>query len=601
MISPFVLTLVLSAVSGEPGLWMPTTGRAGERPLNALGAGGDGAIYATGGGAVYRLEPGADWRRIGRTAPRLRWDSDGEVEARGAFPPAVLAAVEAEASALLDFATVEGDEAQVAPERIAEALRDYVEEASENPASAHGVAAITAAPAGVWLATGSGLYFADRSGVLGPVGQLEGPVRAVLPQADILWVATQNGVYRTQNGLPATRVRTGRITGFAQGEGQVAMIADGVLHVGNSVEGASPLKMPSGDPLQLTGDARGLYVSTRMAVHRRSAGQWRLCAGISGEARRLVLDGSNLLAVTDDAVWVFADDCQRVSRIGPPWPGGFQFTGVAGLGGLVWAASNEGAFLLGPMDADTSLAVQMEGYERAVRAIPSIDVLVVRALEAHGLDAASRDFGSRPLARTLLPDVVADVRSQWSRRERNDLNTQLVDIDIVNPRFAWQVWLTWTVPLDRIGVLASAERDAALEAMRAEQATDEVDGETVVDLVDAETLDLVLDDDEAGLVMLEADGEADLEDRISEDISRERRATARERRKLVSQVQRLYQQRQNLLYRLWVLRSKDLQQRALLVLSVDELEERLSALTGGAFRVAARTPIESNAEKESMP
>jgi hypothetical protein len=225
----------------------------------------------------------------------------------------------------------------------------------------------------------------------------------------------------------------------------------------------------------------------------------------------------------------------------------------------------------------------------------------VRALEAHGLDAASRDFGSRPLARTLLPDVVADVRSQWSRRERNDLNTQLVDIDIVNPRFAWQVWLTWTVPLDRIGVLASAERDAALEAMRAEQATDEVDGETVVDLVDAETLDLVLDDDEAGLVMLEADGEADLEDRISEDISRERRATARERRKLVSQVQRLYQQRQNLLYRLWVLRSKDLQQRALLVLSVDELEERLSALTGGAFRVAARTPIESNAEKESMP
>ena len=139
MISPFVLTLVLSAVSGEPGLWMPTTGRAGERPLNALGAGGDGAIYATGGGAVYRLEPGADWRRIGQTAPRLRWDSDGEVEARGAFPPAVLAAVEAEASALLDFATVEGDEAQVAPERIAEALRDYVEEASENPASAHGV------------------------------------------------------------------------------------------------------------------------------------------------------------------------------------------------------------------------------------------------------------------------------------------------------------------------------------------------------------------------------------------------------------------------------------------------------------------------------
>jgi|GEM_PF-2714319 hypothetical protein len=607
MFAPLALVVTLAAPVSDSGLWMSTAGRAGERALNALGAGGDGALYATGGGAVYRLEPGAEWRRIGRTAPRLRWDANGEVDARGTFPQALLAGVEADATAVLDFATGEDGEVRVAPERIAEALRDHVEQESADVDSPFGVAAVVSAGAGAWLATGGGLYFADRSGVTGPVPEISGPVRAVLPQGDVAWVGTSRGIYRAQSGGQTTLLRQGNVTGLAQGDGFVALVFDGKLLVGSSVETASPMPGPKGDPLRVAGDAGALYLSTRLAVHRRSAGQWRLCAGLTGEAKRLVPTEGNLIAVTEDAVWLFTDECQRVVRVGPPWPGGFEFTDVVSVGGMTWAASNEGAFLLGPMDADTSLAVQMEGYERAVRAIPPVDRLVVRAIAAHELDANSRDFGFRPLLRNVLPDLTGHVHSLWARRERADFMTGLKTIDLVNPRFDWQVWFSWSVALDRVSVMAAAERDAALEAMRTEESIvlPGTEGEfdptaEGAELVDVDAANMVLDDDDATLMVLDGEAAADVEDRIAEDISRERRATIVERRKLVAQVQRLYQQRQNLLYRLWVLRSKDLQQRVSLMLSVAETEERLRAMTGGAFRVASQTVNASSANKESM-
>jgi len=604
MFVSFALVVTLAAPVGDSGLWMSTAGRGGERALNALGAGGDGALYATGGGAVYRLEPGAEWRRIGRTAPRLRWDANGEVEARGAFPPALLAAVEADATAVLDFATDDDGEVRVAPERIAEALRDHVEQESADVDSPFGVAAVVSAGAGAWLATGGGLFFADRTGVTGPLPEIEGPVRAVLPQRDVAWVGTARGIYRAQSGAQTVLLRQGDVTGLAEGDGFVALIVDGKLLVGSSVETASLMPGPKGDALRVAGDAGALYLGTRLAVHRRSAGQWRLCAGLTGEAKRLVPTEGNLIAVTEDAVWLFTDECKRVVRVGPPWPGGFAFTDVVSVGGMTWAASNEGAFLLGPMDADTSLAVQMEGYERAVRAIPSVDALVVRAISTQRLDASSRDFGFRPLLRNVLPDLTGRVQSLWSRRERSDFLTGLTTIDLGNPRLDWQVGFNWSVALDRVSVMAAAERDAALEAMRSQETLvlpgAAADEDPTAEVADLDLENMVLDDDDATLMVFDGEGEADVEDRIAEDLSRERRATIVERRKLVAQVQRLYQQRQNLLYRLWVLRSKDLQQRVSLMLSVAEIEERLRAMTGGAFRVATQTTNASSAMKESM-
>ena len=105
------------------------------------------------------------------------------------------------------------------------------------------------------------------------------------------------------------------------------------------------------------------------------------------------------------------------------------------------------------------------------------------------------------------------------------------------------------------------------------------DGE-IEEIDDPMTSEIVFDDEALSTLDGSGDSREDLEDVGLSMMAGDKKRNVVDRGKVVTQLRRLYQQRQNLLYRLWVQRSKDLQQRTTLLLSVEELDARLSAMTG---------------------
>lgn len=589
----FALTVLLGAPEG--GIWLPTSGRAGERSVQSIGAGGDSALYAAGGGMLYRLEPGAEWTRIGRYAPRLTWERTGEIVAHGNLPPALLRQVEADAERLVEVPDAGGGIESVPRETMRALLAEFVEEQSRVSRSPYAVAQIVSAPHGAWIATGGGLFRATRDGVTGPRADIRGAINTVLNRKDETLVGTDAGLYRIPPDAPAVEVRTGSVTALTESEGSLFFIADGRLFGGSSVEAAHPLEGPAPSPLAMAADESGLYLATRFAVYRRHTGAWSLCAPVPTTPTRLVTSEGILHALAEDAVYLFSESCGQVTQATPPWPGGFTFTDVARLGGLVWASSNEGVFILSPLDADTSMTVQMEGYRRAVASIPSLDVLVLRALEVHRLDADAMSYESRRPWANLLPEVRAELTYAPRRVEDYDKTTRMTAIEVTKAKPSWTIMAYWTVDLPCFIGFCSV---SPIEYVEAAALTDDDlsedlgDATGVEEISDDVTADIVYDDEALSL----ADGSGDAQDVLEQAglsiMAGEKKRNAVDRGKVITQLRRLYQQRQNLLYRLWVQRSKDLQQRTTLLLSVDELDARLSAMTGLTIRSTGERPAE---------
>ncbi|MCK6575481.1 hypothetical protein L6V77_30870 [Myxococcota bacterium] len=597
----FALTTLLAAPEG--GVWLPTTGHAGERAIQAMGAGGDAALYAAGGGVVYRLEPGAEWTRIGRYAPRLTWEAGGEIVAHGDLPGSLLRQVEADAEAGIETPDA-GDGREVVPREVKQALlAQFVEAQAETPGSPYAVAGVVPAPQGVWIATGAGLFRATRDGLTGPRQDVRGAVHSVLHRPTETLVGTDTGLWRIPAEAPAVLLRGGRVSALTESQGSIYFLADGRIFGGATPDAAHPISAPSPQPLAMAADPGGLYLATRFAVYRRSGAQWRLCASVPTPPSRLVTGEGILHAVAADAIYLYSESCGQVSRVGAPWPGGFGFTDVARLGGLVWASANQGVFMLTPLDADTSLAVQMEGYRRAVTGIPSMDALVLRALEVHRLDSQATDVGLRPAWAQLLPELRAAARYSPRRIETLDRGTRMTEIEVTRPKPDWQVMAYWRISLDRFLGFATVSPLDYFEANALDleddlEAEDALDGAAIEEVFDGTTSEIVYDDEalsagegpEAGLL-------EQYEDAAISMMASEKKRVAAERTKVVTQLRRLYQQRQNLLYRLWVQRSKDLLQRTTLLLSVDELDARLSAMTGLNIRSTGRSSEEANEAK----
>jgi hypothetical protein len=296
-----------------------------------------------------------------------------------------------------------------------------------------------------------------------------------------------------------------------------------------------------------------------------------------------------LHAVSPQGIHLYTEGCGQVSSVGPPWPGGFDFTDVARQGGLVWAAANQGVFMLAPLDADTSLTVQMEGYRRAVAAIPTMDVLVLRAFETHRLDAETFDAGLRPAWSRLLPEVRGRLTYEPRRIETFDRTSDMYEIEVTKPQPTWQVMAWWRIDFQRFLGFSAVTPLEYLEGggFDADE-LGESEGAAIEEVEDLATEEIVYDDEAFGLTDTSSDLADELEATGISLMAQDKKRTALERRKVVTQVRRLYQQRQNLLYRLWVQRSKDLQQRTTLLLSVDELDARLSAITGIDIRSTGR-------------
>ena len=586
--------LFLLALASAPvgGLWLPTTGTAGENAHDVIGGGGDGALYAAGLGMVYRLEPGAEWTRIGRYAPRVRWTAEG-VKALGSFPLEMISAVEVEADEALEADLGELSFDNLPTVLIGESLSDFVQQSSRRSDSPFHVSDLTRALRGVWLTTGYGLFHATKEGLEGPIKSVRGPINASLDEPDGLLLATNEGLFRLSLGRPAQLLRVGRIDGLTRAGDFIVYVSEGQLFAGKTIETAIPLPGPLKRAEVITGDRSGLYAATALAVYRRVEGQWTLCARLPEAPIRLVAAEGLLHAVTPTSVYLYDETCGTVTGTPGPWPTGFEFTDVTRLGGFVWAASGAGAFMLGPLDADTAMQVQMEGFERAVRAIPSPDVLVLRALENNQL-AAPDDFRWRYLLAFALPSVALKLNLGDARFETFNHTADSRETAIGDVRPTWTVGLVWKVPLDRVfnvGVSGGVEFETEYDNLLEDVYTSD-GGELVTEVSDLETSDeLVV---EGGLSeFLDTGGDDffaspdDFQYLAADRAASQKRQLSKSRDRLVIDIRRLYQQRQNLLYRLWVLRSKNLQQRATLLLSVDETEAQLAALTGESFRTLA--------------
>lgn len=585
MPAPILLLLALLATPPTPqqirqGAWLPTMGSAGEQQVQSIARGGDGAIYAAGSGKVHRLELGGRWQLVGRYAPKLQWDGDQNIEATGPFPARMLVQVALDAESAIEATDIElGAENEDLIESI---LIDYVEELDADPDSPFSVAGMTAGEDGVWLGTGSGLFYAQKNRVTGPVGRLRG-IRHMLGDSTGLTVATGHGVFVVSPTGRSRRWRNDRVKGLAHAAGRRHWIADAALW--QETDGAPVrLRPPTGEARLITGHGEDLFVATQMAIYRYTEGAWSLCGRIPEGVQILRAVAGFVFGLTDETLYVADRRCERFERVTSPWPGGMRFTDVTWAGGAVWAASTEGVFLLGPPDPTAQTALDVAGFQRQARRVPRLGKIIDHAFAAGALDRETLRFGNRPLLRHLAPFVGVRV---WSDARRYESDPTLVrgngtlDTRPLADNFRYRVTLEWRIPLDILVALVDVDRvvvgevgDSALDAAlnQAEDSFESTDGTESFDRFDAAS--------EASFDVTAVASQLASKSAIL------RRQTEQDRNRTFRTIKRLYRERMRLLFTLWVnhstgkLAENDVYRS---VLRLDEIDALLDVKTGGAY------------------
>lgn len=581
-----VLLALLPTPALEPGTWLPTPGPAGQRPVLALAAGGDGALYAAGRGFVYRMQAGQAWEAVGWYVPQIAWDQDQGFEATGPFPAPFLQRVEDELQAALETRLgFEADAGSVSEDLVLELIEDAAQEADPAADSPWAVARMAPAPTGVWLGTGGGVFRASASGVEGPISDLW-PVLDLTATDRELVVASPTGLHRVVDGK-AQRWRQFAATSLARVEGRAAFVAEGSAWWDDGQVGPRALTTPTGLARLVASGGDVLWVATELAIYRWSGDAFSLCPSISEAPHRLVSTGDLLLAVGDQVVYATDRHCSKWTRHDAPWLGGLRFTDATMTPAGVWAATTEGVFLLAPADSELAALTEVEGLRRKLSAVPDLDAVYRAALVEHALSPEQTGYGSRPIWRMLLPDIKLSALSAPQRIEddiRLDGGPLLpAQVEVAPAEVAWQVVAVWNINFDFLTLLLDS--DAAGGELGEAGVVELEDGE---DFQDARQ-DLEADDREVEpLVSVELSGDetADAEalDQASIDLLVAERSQVRKSRgTLFTEVRRLYKERLRLLYQMHTTRAAlgpvDL-------LRLAELDARLDAYTGGAWSKA---------------
>lgn len=604
-----------AAFAWQPeGAWRAARGDAGERVVAAAVTGGDGAIYAVGAGLVERRVPGGHFEPAGRYAPDLRWDEDQGIDAIGPFEPDFLNRVADEAFRAIEASGAQELSGDSTSEDVAGLLlRTYMEEPEPGSDSPYRVVALVPAEGGAWLATGAGLFRLTAEGVGGPIGpQLT--INDLAHARGVLWLATTDGLYTVGGDARFVRRLAGPISRVAAFTGAVTYLADGELW--RWADGGEPVRVapPTGRAEQIAADAKGLWVSTSMALYRQEGGEWRLCPAIADTLSALTpaADGG-LLATGERGVYVVDADCTKVARIDPPWPGGAQLFGVTEQGDELWLATADGLHTLAPRDHNSADSARVDAFRRAVRELPSLDALTRSALEYNKLDRAATAYGFRPVLRGLLPDLRITYRTAGRRAVAQPTVFGGDPQATINPwRPQWTVMLTWTIRFDILTTVFNVERDSSVAAVQGgdfgDEDTGQVDDGDPTDVstnlasasADADYAATEFDDSGTSATFNSADYDpygsgADsfggtstpgidtvTDDRAFALLAVERRQAQRDRMLLSDRLARLYRERVQLMFKLWVELPIDGLYLAE-VMRIDEIDADFNAATGGAF------------------
>ncbi len=589
-----VFTLLLSGLAQaglRPGTWRPVSGDLGSAAVTAIAQGGDGARYAASGGWIYRQPTPSDpWRTVGPYGPQLRWDEGQHVEAVGPFPQAWLDQVSEDAfQALEAMAGNEVNEDSLTEDAARLLLRAYVEETDPDADSPYRIVALATASDGVWVVTGAGVLRASALGVRGPVGTLKGARAAVVSGGD-LWVALADRLVKIgADGVPQAH-RIGAIEALAADDAGLVFVADGTVWTWAGQGEPQRQPTPTGRPQAVAAHGAVRWAATPMALYRWAGSEWRLCPPTATTPRKLVAGPHGLVVVGEARVLFVDPECRQLARQDPPWPGGMALLDALVVGDDVWLATAAGLQRLVDASVSAADAARVGGFQRALRALPTLEEVSAAALRYQQLDARSRGFGWRPILRGLLPDVTVNYVSHPFRIETRDAFTRdllLVDVQQTNPQ--WIVLAEWTLRFDLLGMMFEVERASSLGELDTGAADADAEAQALVAQTDLDATDGL---DGTGAV---DDGDVFVDTGLSDDtaaavdtgvafalLAVERRQAERDRQRLLSDISKLYRERLRVMFRLWVQLEPDglhLPE----VMRLREVDARLDALTGGVF------------------
>ncbi|MEZ4467031.1 MAG: hypothetical protein R3F60_16580 [bacterium] len=586
-----VLLALLPTPALEGGTWLTTPGPAGERAVQALAAGGDGALYAAGRGFVYRMAPGQAWEPVGWYVPQLGWDAERGFDATGPFPAPFLQRFEDDLDAALEARmSVEADQEGLSEDVVLDLIEEFASEPDPRPESPYAVARMVSAPDGVWLGTGGGLFRASASGVRGPIGQLAPILDLTATDREVV-LATPDGLHRIADGK-IEMWRQFTASSLARVDGRAAFVAEGVAWWDDGQVGPRKLPTPTGVPQAVASGGDVLWVATDLAIYRREGEAFSLCPRLPETPHRLLSTGDVLVAVGDQAIYATDRTCTRWRAHEAPWLGGLRFTDVAWSPAGLWAATTEGVFLLAPRDRDLTAATEVEGLKRRLAAMPTLDTLYKAALEHQALDPATTGYGSRPAWRNLLPDLrVVAVTNPFRGEIKPTLVGGTPRIETEPPGDYIQVMALWKVNFDFLTLLIDSEASAEALGVEAGDPLDPFSAEAIADerIVQLSTEDAAQDVGQEALVSVDitADEEADplaVDEAALSLLVAERSQLRRDRFTLFQDLRRLYKERLRLMYRIHTTRAAEVDPVDLLRLA--ELDARLDTYTGGAWTQA---------------
>ena len=575
----FILLGFLGAPAGlADGVWLPTVGPAAERSVMAISGGGDGAIYAAGAGLVFRLPLGGEWQQLGRYAPQLLWQ-DGEIIADGPFDPRYLQDVASRIGDQTDDAQYAGGDEFEDESSGAAVLQRIIHEPDPQIDSPFRVGRMVPSSKGVWIGAGGGLFWADESGVDGPIGTLA-PIADLAVTSRGLLAVTPQGIHHVKVDGTSTRWISGQIKAVTTLGAQTAYLSRDQLFLVTGEEPPQLLVPPTGQPTAIAGQPDGtLWVATALALFRWTQREgWHLCTPNLPPSERLIAGDDVVISVSERRIDVLPQSCEQTARLFAPALLTLGFTDATVAAGSLWGASTDGVFVRGPRSEQTDALLEREGFRRAVRDIPPVGELLTSIYTHQRIDKRRDSFGLQPLLSTLLPEI--DVRYR-AVRQRDEtpyaLVEELLGIDALDRLYTreqdrWWIGLRWNISTQLLGALFGA----ADESSKGDLILDPLEAQ--IRQLDGDPLIITTDDPDLVFNLADVDATAKV-DQVS-NLAEVRYLSAL-RQKLRTRVLALYGDRQRLTWRLWT--QQDDQAALDLVLKIDMIDAELEGLSGGAY------------------
>ena len=627
---------VAQDLTPQSGIWVPVEGELGRRAMTHLSVGGDDLLYAIGSGRVWRrtsptnLQEGSaestkTWLQVGRYAPSLTWDESIGVDASGPFSPALLSEVERQVSENLEAALEgQGDEDWISEDAAMSMIETFEEEVSPSIDSPYRVNGVFPQQAGIWLATGAGVWATSRlskegeedSSSMVPLPASPAPTLSVTQVETELWVSTPDQILTSIDYLTyvseSNRLEGDKVTLAWQTKdlsplsqlfnffGQV-YIFDGqklfslnpngvdksetILPVGThtiAVE-SNAIDRSKGNRLWAMTD-EGIWRSGEGLGPKASSLAWQRCTSVPQPMTHLKISEEGIIAIAPEAMLLISHDCMNVKTYLPPLSESVTFTDVMWWKGRLYCATSGGLFVWEDERALSISEVSLRYLKRDLALFPEFFQLYQAALREQQLDPRVSSYGARPVLSALLPQLALRYNTNPSRVDlRPTFSAGSRQLTLLQPKPEYSIFLEWRVSLDFLTALiddpergsAYYEAQSQLEVLATDPLSTEIDLESEAGLFE-DWSDDTFTSQAQRLAMT--------------TLALERRQKHRDRAHLRTKLARLHRERIKITYKRWLDGASE-DQLAEYQLRLQELDAHLDAMTGYRLQIQDKMKV----------